>query len=198
MATNDRPWAASQSASAAVARAAVVSAGLVSVIFSTPRTRAELTSPEATAISPARRAEPPELHAVSILTASAPFKLTQSAIIVPRFSWRFNEPESMLPTKSASTSVRPASARAAKIASPASSFNVRSQGSETGVWPKPRIATLRIWYVYPHRADYKTCGCQKLSRTGIVIKVDICHLYGQQISVILGIPLQVKEGLLAG
>src|SRR4030065_705918 len=58
-ATKDTPWSASSSASAAVANAAVVSCPGVSVIFSTPTTRATSITPEAIARSAARIAGAP-------------------------------------------------------------------------------------------------------------------------------------------
>src|SRR5574341_472974 len=153
-ATKDTPCAASQSASAAAARAAVVCGPTVSVIFSTPTATAQSMAPEATAMSAARTAAAPEPQAASTFTASVPRRPTQSATSAPRFSCRLSIPESMLPTNSPSTAPRagpsarsrPASFNAASTASPAITRNDFSQCSEIGVCPMPRMATSRIYW----------------------------------------------------
>src|SRR3990172_1738806 len=146
MATNDRPCAASQSASAALAKPEVVDGLPVSVIFSTPTTATTSYSLEATAMSPARKAAAPEPQAASIFEASMLRSLAQSAMSAPMFSWRLSGPESMLPTHKACTCGRSiwASAIAAMSASPASWRNDFSHCSAMGVCPIPRIAISRM------------------------------------------------------
>ncbi len=70
--TKVMPCSTSKSASAAVARAAVVSRPSDSVSFSTPMTSTASSSPLATASKPWRMAEPAEPQAASSLTASTP------------------------------------------------------------------------------------------------------------------------------
>ncbi len=82
--TNVTPCTASQSALAAVASAAVVSAGEVSVIFSTPTASALVTTPDPTAIMAVLKARAPEPQAASTVIASIPRIPTQSEIRAPR------------------------------------------------------------------------------------------------------------------
>ena len=70
-ATKETPCVISQSASAAVANSAVISAPGESVIFSTPTATAVSIAPEATANRAVRKAAAPELQADSNLKDSA-------------------------------------------------------------------------------------------------------------------------------